>query len=114
MVLPSRGVALILVVLAAALAGAGCVKKNEPTPTTDVTSTPTATTGSSSTPTTTTTPTTVTKPSVAPVTDKGQIQGTFDKSWKINVPAISPLDMVVRFNLTGAQPGAPPTALVYL
>lgn len=100
-----------LVVLAAL---AGCVKDDATPPadggTTPVTSTPTPTTpgtggggGSGG---------NVQNP--PPVTDKGSIQGPFDKSWTVPVPAVSPKAVTVVFNLTGVQAGAPPTASVFL
>lgn len=109
---------MLVIVLVSALAVAGCVKK-DPAPTS---TTPTPTTDA--TPTGTTPPTssgggsgnTSSSPPTSPdaVKDKGTIQGPFEKTFPINVPVISPRSVTVLFNLTGAQPGAPATASVYL
>lgn len=103
---------ILVVLLASTVALAGCAKKSDPPPA-DTTPTPTTVTGTTpTTPTTNVTP--PPKPTVAPVKDTGQIQGQFDKSWKISLPAVSPKELAVLFNLTGVQAGAPPTAVVGL
>lgn len=107
------GVLLVVLVLAVAIASAGCVKKDNPPPDATMT-TPTGTSSTPTPPTGGANGTSSTKPVVTPVTAKGAIQGPFDMTWKINVPQVSPKDLIVNFNLTGAQPGAPPTASVYL
>jgi glucose/arabinose dehydrogenase len=109
--MPLRARSILLVLALAGVALAGCTKKTDEPPTT--TPTPTATTGATpTTPTTNTTP--APKPTVAPVTASGAIQGPFEGTWKIALPAVAPKSLAVSFNLTGAQPGAPPTAVVSL
>lgn len=53
-------------------------------------------------------------PKVEPVYDSGAIQGSFEKAWTLDVPTMGFRSADVAFVLTGAQPGAPPTARVYL
>lgn len=106
---------LVLLVATTALA-AGCTKKDDggdggggdgnTTPTGTTPTSPTGGTGGNSTP--------QPRPTTQPVTDQGGIQGQFSKSWTLTVPQVSPKLVTVLFNLTGAQPGAPPTALVHL
>jgi hypothetical protein len=48
------------------------------------------------------------------VTDGGQVQGPFDRSWPLKVAAVGFRDALVEFNLSGVQEGVPPTARVHL
>lgn len=115
-------VTFVALLVTAALAG--CTSDAPPA---DGTTTPptgtTPTGGTGTTPTggtgTTTPPTSggnTTNPPAnpAPVTASGQIAGPFEEEWAIPVPAVSPRAMTIQFNLTGAQPGAPVTASVFL
>lgn len=54
------------------------------------------------------------RPVVAPVADKGAIQGPFAKKWTLTLPQVGVREMNVDFKLTGAQAGAPPTARLVL
>lgn len=54
------------------------------------------------------------KPAVRPVHDSGAISGPFEKTWTLDVPTMGFSTADVSFVLTGAQPGAPPTARIYL
>src|ERR1051325_11985931 len=105
--------AIALLVLAAALAG--CVKQNNP-PTETTPSTGNVATITSATPpgpsNGTQSPPKPPKPE--PFAEKGTIQGSFEKSWKVTVEAIAPKMLNIQFNLTGVQPGAPATATVHL
>lgn len=110
----TRRWSILALLLAAAVLTAGCTKGDGGDGGQATTSTP-------PTGTTTTTPTTPTgnatpppRPSPAPVTDSGPIQGQFEKSWTLTVSQVSPRAVTVLFNLTGAQAGAPPTARVHL
>lgn len=53
-------------------------------------------------------------PKVEPVYDSGAIEGPFEKEWKLDVPTMGFRSADIAFTLLGAQPGAPPTARVYL
>lgn len=102
----------VLLALAVALLLAGCAAK-DPAPT-------------ASTPPASSTPAPAPGPSqdqgnAAPaiptsvtLKDAGDVQGQFEKTWDLNVPAVGFRDALVQFNLTGASDGAPPTAHVYL
>jgi hypothetical protein len=117
MTFPRLTLVLVLLVVASAIA-AGCIKKEDTNPP------PSTTPPSGGSPPTGTTPTPTDNgtgtgggtppPQTQPVKDSGQIQGQFEKSWTLTVPVVAPRDVVVLFNLTGAQAGAPPTAQVYL
>jgi hypothetical protein len=48
------------------------------------------------------------------VTDAGDVQGPFEKSWTLDVPDAAYRSVLVQFNLTPAQDGAPVTARVYV
>lgn len=109
-----RTLSLVVASLLVAVALAGCAKEEQPPPD-STTTTPTTPTGTTpTTPTDNGTATPPVTPSPAPVSDKGAIQGQFEKSWTIDVPAISPKNVAINFNLTGAQAGAPVTAHVTL
>lgn len=54
------------------------------------------------------------KPNVQPVTDTGTIQGTFEKSWTLEIPKVGFRDVTVSFSLKGVEESAPPTARVQL
>lgn len=48
------------------------------------------------------------------VADAGDIRGPFEEAWEVGVPQVGASGLHVAFNLTGTQPGAPPTARVRL
>lgn len=100
-----------MLLLAASLAG--CAKETPPPDSSTTTTTPTGSTPTT-TPTGNGTTTPPATPNPDPVTDKGAMQGPFDKTWTVDVPAISPKNVAINFNMTGAQPGAPVTAHVSL
>ena len=107
--MPRRARSLLVLVLLASVALGGC-RPSSRTPPTDTT--PTGSTPTGTTPTTPTTNGTTPPPSVQPVKASGAIQGPFEQAWKITLPAVAPKSFTVAFNLTGVQPGAPPTAVV--
>lgn len=53
-------------------------------------------------------------PQATPVSESGDVSGPFEGAWTIVVPSVGARGLVVDFNLTGAQAGAPPTARVEL
>lgn len=54
------------------------------------------------------------KPAVRPVQDSGAIEGPFERTWQLDVPTMGFRTADVSFALKGVQPGAPPTARIYL
>jgi hypothetical protein len=104
---------VLLLVTAAALLLAGCTGKtdNRPAATSPPASAsptpPAASSSGSSLP-----PPTV--PSGFTIKDAGDVQGTFDRAWKLHVASVGFRDALVDFNLTGLQDGAPPTARIHL
>jgi hypothetical protein len=105
---------LVTLLVATALAAAGCVK-NEAAPSApsngnDHAAPPPSDDGRGSNPP----PPPARTPTSTHVSDKGSIQGTFEHAWAIAVPAISPKDFTVDFALASAEAGAPVTAIVTL
>lgn len=101
---------LLIALLVASTAAAGCFGASEPdpAPTQPPASQPPATQPPASSP-----PPAQPAPTTVTVRDAGEIAGPFEKAWNLDVPQVGFRGIDIAFALTGVQEGLPPTARIY-